>query len=636
MATLVSKKYLTSFRRALLIAFACLPLIGIAQKKNVFLETPITISFENEELEVALKRISQSANFSFSYKSSLIEKGKRVSYTFTNKPVREILDEIFKGRVEYKEKGRHIILTKAPESQGSGSTVSGYIIDEATGRRLQNVSVYDPVSLRSTVTDASGYFKIDVKNPSGEEIKLAVKKRAYADTVVVVPRNGTFVLRVPIRIDKERLTVLKDSVGSKLKRFWLTTKAATEQVVNMENIGDSIYSTWQFSVIPFVGTNGKLSGNVINSYSLNLFGGYSYGNNIVEVGGFFNTIRGNVNGVQIAGLVNGVMGTQSGAQIAGLVNVVRDSANGFQGAGLANVSFGYSEGVKLAGLLNVALHDSRAVQFAGLANFVHRNTDRPQLAGLFNMATGESGPAQVAGLFNFSGRGFHGTQLAGLLNVGLNEVRGTQVSGLLNLSPKDMKGLQLGVMNVAKNIAGVQLGVFNVSNDIKGIPIGLISIVGKGYHKVEVSADEIFHTNIAFRTGVRQFYNIITAGAMPETFNDEKTLWTFGYGIGTAPKLSRRLYLNFDLTSNQIVDGNKVNEKHLLNKFYGGVDFQIAKNFSITAGVTLNGLLTEASYDGYPDIFANYTPSFISDRTFDREDLNLKMWWGGKVGLRFF
>jgi hypothetical protein len=34
-------------------------------------------------------------------------------------------------------------------------------------------------------------------------------------------------------------------------------------------------------------------------------------------------------------------------------------------------------------------------------------------------------------------------------------------------------------------------------------------------------------------------------------------------------------------------------------------------------------------------LFTDYTPHFISDRTYSN-DLNMKTWWGAKVGLRFF
>jgi hypothetical protein len=174
-----------------------------------------------------------------------------------------------------------------------------------------------------------------------------------------------------------------------------------------------------------------------------------------------------------------------------------------------------------------------------------------------------------------------------------------------------------------------------MADSVKGIPIGLMSLVWKGYHKIEVSADEIFYNNLSFRTGVHAFYNIFTAGAKPSTYKDNETVWTFGYGVGTAPRLSRRMFMNFDLTSNQIVRGNNIEEINLLNKVYVGFDYQAFKKMSLTFGATVNGLITKNSFDGYPPLFTDYQPDIFYDHNFG-SDHNLKMWIGAKVGLRFF
>jgi hypothetical protein len=161
-----------------------------------------------------------------------------------------------------------------------------------------------------------------------------------------------------------------------------------------------------------------------------------------------------------------------------------------------------------------------------------------------------------------------------------------------------------------------------------------MSLVWKGYHKIEISADEIFYNNLSFRTGVRQFYNIFTAGARPSTYKDDETFWTFGYGIGTAPRLSRKISLNLDLTSNQIVEGNVIESVNLVNKVYVGFDYQAFKKISLTFGATLNGHITENSLEPAPSIFTHYQPKVFYSRSIG-SDHNVRMWVGGKVGLRF-
>jgi len=174
-----------------------------------------------------------------------------------------------------------------------------------------------------------------------------------------------------------------------------------------------------------------------------------------------------------------------------------------------------------------------------------------------------------------------------------------------------------------------------VSDSIQGVPIGFFSFVLKGYHKIEISADEIFYTNVAFRTGVRQFYNIFTAGAKPSTFKGDQTTWTFGYGVGTAPKLNRWLNLNIDLTSSQIVRGNTVEGTNMINKLFVGVEMEPIRKVALVVGVTLNNYINDTRYaTSYPELFTDYKPNIFYDHTYSN-DINMKMWLGGKIGLRF-
>ena len=593
--------------------------LAFADDPIPLLERTVTISLEQERLEVALKKISAQAGFTFSYNSNIIDANKIVSQNFAGKTVREVLDQIFGGSIQYKARGKYVILTKATADEAKDQRIlSGYVVDESTGKRLQNVSVYDPVSLSSTVTDSYGYFELKVDQPSGEEVKLAVRKMNYSDTVVAVTTDRRELMNIQMREHADKVNALADSVKQKIKRFW-QTKVRSPQAVNMENIQDTIYRKFQFSVFPFVGTNHKLSGNVINDYSVNLFGGYSLGVKKLEFGGIFNIVRSDVTGAQFAGIFNAVGGKMKFIQMAGIFNMNRDSVSGYQFAGMVNLNGNSSSKLSGAGLLNLTLRDSRGTHLAGLGNATIGKQEGAHVAGLFNFSTQDSRGAQVAGLTNVTVGNFNGGQVSGLLNFTLKEVSGAQVSGFLNYATK---------------IKGAQIGIINATDSIDGVPIGVISFVLKGYHKIEVSADEIFYTNVAFRTGIRQFYNILTAGAKPDTFEDEETHWTFGYGIGTAPRLSPRLSLNVDLTANQVVYGQSIEAINMINKLYVGLDFQVVKNFGVTLGLTLNGYITDTTYDKYQPLFTDYKPHFISDKTYSN-DINMKMWLGGKIGVRF-
>jgi hypothetical protein len=514
------------------------------------LERPVTIAANGEPVDLFLKRLSGQAGCIFSYSSSAVDRNMKISAGFNQQSVREILETVFDGQLAYKQKGDYIILTKAQQNE---VTIKGYLTDEDSGERIARASVYDPVTLRSVVTDDYGFFQIKLKSQSIEPVKLEVKKENYSDTLWVTPSGRSTFQNFSLRINKEKWNNLTNGFGNQVNRFWRWTKQSVSKT-NLTNVRDPIHRTWQVSFVPFVGTNRKLSGNVTNDFSLNLLGGYSGGTRKAELGGLFNIDRGEVKHVQMAGLFNVNGGSTRGVQMAGLFNMVFDSA--------------------------------KAVQVGGLMNVVTK--------------------------------GARGVQVAGLINVAGKNITGTQVSGLIN---------------VAKTVRGSQIGFINVADSIRGVPVGFISFVTKGYHTLELATDEMFPVNIAFRSGVRPFYTILSAGIRPE--NVDTLTWSFGYGVGTSPRISKKLFLNFDITSNQVVQG-RVEALNLVNKIFVGFDYSITRRFAVFAGATLNWRVYDLDYTGHPDLFTWHTPSITYETTNLSRAIGQQLWWGARIGVRFF
>lgn len=595
------------------------------------LERTISILIRHERIDVALKRIAQQGGFTFSYNTAIIDVTREVTISFANKTVREILDELFDGEIDYKERKRYIILTKAKKRSTTDTRVlSGYITDEVTGDRLAGVTIYDPASLSSAVSDAYGFFKIKINNPTPDLI-LNVNKVDYTDTIFVVPTTRGL-LRIPIKNSKEKIVSVTDSVVVKIKRFVRRQFHAFEGTTR-KNVSDTLYRVKQVSLLPFIGTNHKLSGNVINDYSFNIYGGYSLGVRKLEMAGIFNIVTGDVQHYQFAGGFNGVLGKTKGLQMAGWINANYDSTQGVQFAGLINLNWNSVSKFGAAGLLNVTRRGSRGVFLAGLGNATLGVQKGPHIAGLFNFSTRETRPLQLAGLLNFTAGRMIGVQTAGLINGTPRDLKGAQISGLINFIGDTLIGAQVsGLINYATHVKGVQLGVVNVSKDIKGVPIGFFSFSLKGYHKLEVSTDEVFYTNVALRTGVRQFYNIFTAGLKPQ--NTELNFWSVGYGFGTAPRLTKWLSLNVDVTANHLSYGEFAEAVNMLNKAYVGVEFQPFKSIGFALGVTFNAYITDTTHD-FRNIFTDYNPEMLYDHT-GSNDMNTKMWVGAKAAVRFF
>ncbi len=545
----------------LFLIFLSLFSFALRAEDNRLLEKEITIKVENERLDDFLNRLSQQVGGVFSYSPSALDVSQRITGNFTNESCREILEAVFQGSIKYKQKGVYIILSPAPPPEKE-ITISGYLVDETSGERIRNATVYDPITLKSSTTDEFGFFEIAVKNPD-ENFELIINQEMYSDTLLVDQKRSSF-SRVFLKPETA------ETLTKPMKDFLQWAKESIG-VQNSKNVRDTLTRKFQFSLLPFVGTNHKLSGNVVNDYSVNLLGGYSAGTNKFEIGGLFNLDRSQVNGLQLAGLFNQVGGKVQGVQLAGLANVNFDSLSGFQGAGLLN----------------------------------------------FNL------------------KDVNGVQASPLLNISGGNMNGFQATALANYTNRNVKGVQAGILgNIAGGyVDGFQFGLFNYADSVKGASIGLLSFVRKGYHTVEIGADEIYPINVALRTGTRGFYNILSAGFRPE--QADSTTWSFGYGIGTSPRLGKKTYLNFELNSSQMNKGN-VLATNLINRAYLGLDYQLAKGVALYGGPSFNIRIFDTSYDDHPETFGYLTPRVFGRKSFEDQDLGQELWWGFRAGIRFF
>lgn len=598
-----------------------------AQTTGSILDRRVDVSFKNERLTTVLTRIGQSANFSFSYNSAIISNDDVITIEKSNATVRDILNEVFKGSMTYKEKGNYIILTrvpvKAPKSNTTSMIISGYVEDWFTNERIIEASVYEKASLNSTVTDAFGFFRLKIDMKDNQPVTIAITKKDFIDTTLHITEAGNQYYHVSLKRVRP-LSVVRDEPQPRIDST--VTENAVDSVLvgdpqsdreevpmpystspNIENIRDTLYRDVQVSILPFVGTNGRLSGNVINEYSINFLGGYSLGTRQIELGFITNIDRGNVSFLQLAGIGNIVGGEVIGIQGSGFFNLNGGDTKAIQGTGFANINFGDFQGVQASGMANINLESANGVM----------------AAGMFNYSNGRSVGFAVAGMANIHVGDFKGPQIAGFTNINSGgTLKGSQISGFFNYGNK---------------VHGTQIGFINVADSLSGVPVGFLSIVKHGYHQLEVSADEVFYTNLAFRSGVRKFYNIIFAGIQPQSMNQTGTdpVWTFGYGLGSARRVSRWLHLNIDLTSQHVNKGGFTTELSSLNKLQMGFDFRLARGLSIYAGGTLNAYFTRTSFTDYPNLFTDFTPTMFNNSSVG-SDVNMKVWFGGKVALRFF
>ena len=361
------------------------------------LEKPVSVNFNHIRLSDALNEISKNGNFYFSYNGNYLPKDSLITIEANNKTLYDLLNQVFKNKYEFEERKKYIIVTPALlklsllnidlTNDNNTCSISGLVLDERTGERLINASVYEKQKLVSALTDEHGYFNLKFKSESSGSIDITVSKRQYKDTSLHFLQNVlvSSVANTDIHENDKGNSVEATGLG----RLFISTK----QMIQSLNIPDFFAKrAFQFSLIPGLSSHGMFSSQVANKFSLNLLGGYTAGLNGLEAGVFFNINKRNSRYVQLAGVFNLVGGTVTGLQAAGIHNRALDTVKGVQLSGYINKAEDHVSGLQLSTLYNKA-HTLNGVQI-----------------GLFNVADTSKGVS--IGLVNIIRNGFYKVTLS--------------------------------------------------------------------------------------------------------------------------------------------------------------------------------------------------------------------------------
>ncbi len=497
-----------------------------------------------------LTDISQQGQFHFSYSSDAVRNDSLVSLSVQHKTVKQVLDMLFANSRQYKEVSDHIIIQAIMPDLSRTYTISGYVNDRETGKRITNATVYEKQQFISTLTNDQGYFRIKLKSTDRYAAAITVSKDLYRDTTLTVHAGYDQEMDVTI---KPAPPVMLAPVDIGVEKTWLGHFLLSSRQ-RMQSLNLSRFfadKPFQSSIVPGLGSHGRLDGQVINKFSFNLLGGYAAGLDGVEIGGIFNINKRDVLGVEAAGVFNMVGGNLTGVQLAGVYNAVLDSITG---------------GLQAGGVLNVVKGRTRGVQLAGLYN-----RTRDTLQGM-----------QAAGFLNSTKLAMEGVQLAGALNLSPGKMQGFQAAGVGNLGQDSVLGMQVaGLFNYAKTLKGMQIGIVNVADTSSGYSLGLINIIKKGgLHQLAISANETTLLNVSIKTGTKKLYGILTAGMNP--IQDKKTI-VFGYGLGHAFTFSDKLLLTTELTSLNVYLGDW---KHLplMVRLHPALNYRLGNICTLFAG----------------------------------------------------
>ncbi|NVO10714.1 MAG: hypothetical protein HXX16_12175 [Bacteroidales bacterium] len=621
------------------ISLVVIPFGLFSQNNNIpLLERDVTICINGVTAQTVLTAIAQQADFVFSYSPSVLPEGN-VSICIEHQPVRLVLNILFNGAIDYSIKGKYIILKKSIsmlESQDDKKIVEGYIIDYQTGNRIDNASIYDKNQMLSTITNKYGYFRLEIPNNVDIQ-KINISKQGYVDTLLMSPkakRNFFDIKLATKQIFEKTNGVFGDLIKSPLtdslsKREWLPSWLLTLPIrTHLKNVSDTLFKKVQVSFLPFVGTNKLLTANTANDFSFNIIAGYTQEVRRFEIGGILNIVRKNVKSLQLSGVGNIVGGSFKGLQAAGTFNIVRDSLRNAQFAGVGNIVGGSVTGLQASGTFNIC-NKFHGLQLSGTLNFSTKFKGA-QITSVWNESRVGNG-LQLSGVTNTTSQ-ITGVQMAGVTNIA-KDIEGTQVAGVVNVA-KNVVGVQVaGVTNIASHFDGYQVGTINIADTCSGVPFGFLSIVKRGYHKLEFSFDEMRVASAAFRTGVPLFHNIFTTGVSTSFSN--KPLFTYGYGLGTSIGNPSKLLWDIDISMNGFIKNHNWSSENTLYKVYTGLDWRVYKKTSIAFGISYNLLSTNTKEADFNNTMYSLIPYTLSDKT-SSSGTNLKTWFGGKIAIRFF
>ena len=580
----------------------------------------ISLDVTRQSLDDVLEILSNKGDFYFSYNSRIVNKDSLVSLSVRNKSLKEILNILFDNTYEFKESGNYVIIRKAPIRMTMVTkkavvedkiyAVSGYVFDEQSGVGINEASVYERKQLVSALTNDAGYFKLKLKGNKTNTVTLFVSKEYYEDTSIVIePRHNQELTITMLPIEKEEETVtitpqdylipdsvkaIEDTVSkvvtpkldsgkverTAIGRLLLSSKQKV-QSLNLKNFFET--RPFQISLVPGLGSHGKMSGQVVNAFSLNVLGGYTAGTN--------------------------------GAEIGGLFNIDKMDAKYFQAAGIFNVVGGQVKGVQLAGINNTVLDNTEGVQVAGINNHVNGHVHGVQIAGIYNHATDSVKGMQIGGIGNFAG----------------NKMGGVQIGGVMNFSNKKTGGVQIaGVVNYSKLLKGLQIGLINIADSSDGVSIGLINVIVKGYHKLSISTNEITNVNVSIKTGTTKLYSALMAGI---NANSNELVYSFGYGLGSDLGLNRKrtISLNPEVSSQYLYLGSW-DYMNILNRLSLNFNVKLGRYVTLFAGPSFS-------------VFVSDQPSKIPDYRFPIPPSGYNVikfadkvtgWFGWNAGISFF
>lgn len=433
-----------------LVLFCHIPLLINAQEN--LLERSVSVNVNEIPLESFLQVLEKNLDIRFSYNADYIPP-KKVSVSLKNVSLFDALSEVFGSDYIFRNNGEYVIILKKSENKKHKSfllEVQGRVFDQRSGIAISEATIYDLSTKKSTLSDTSGRFSLWLV-PTSSSLGIRCNKLGYSDSIAIIaPGSGEEVV-FTIKQKNSTLSYIKTRQLFELamedgRAYLIPYKLISpESRLNSKNVRYFDKQAAQISLIPSIGTNLKLSGAIINHFSINVLAGYSAGVDGFEAGGLLNIIKGDVNGLQVSCVANLSNGAVRGVQMAGAYNRISGSVHGLQ----------------LSPGINLGADTVRGVQASGVYNSCSDYINGIQLSLISNHCNGEVSGGQFAAFYNYSRK------------------------------------------------AAFQLGIVNVCDTSTGSPLGIVNIIKGGNYGFSLSYDELKSYSVNFHSGTHHLYSLL-------------------------------------------------------------------------------------------------------------------------------
>lgn len=216
----------------------------------------VSLSAQNQDVEVIFKRLEKQANVQFVFSREIIQSKRKITYQTKNEQLAQVLEHILTPlNLSYEVVGPQILIKResAPAIQPQQSSTSELRTEEAqdvqiTGRvtgdkgeGLPGVNIQIKSTARGTTTDVNGNYKLSIPERGGTVLVFSFIGYVTQE----VPVNARSVINVTLAVDDKTLNeVVVVGYGTQRKRdvtgAVVSVSEATLKEVPSSNLVDQL------------------------------------------------------------------------------------------------------------------------------------------------------------------------------------------------------------------------------------------------------------------------------------------------------------------------------------------------------------------------------------------------------------